>query len=197
VSDEWGFEGEEPPLFDDSWLPADIAISANAPLLGVPGNRTALAYQAVIAQFRVEVHPRYQPTDLNGDGKPEHRCNVFLSDATTALGCKVPRGHVREWWRANRQIDWLSSIEEGGSKFVGWMEVPREVASVKAHFGWPTVAGWHSGSATQSGHVALVVPAPLGETGLWVAQAGASCSSSMPLALAFGTKTPIRFFTHR
>lgn len=196
MSDEWGME-DEAPLFDDSWLPADIAIAANAPLLGVPGNRTALALEAVIRQFRVEVHPRYQPTDITGDGRPEHRCNVFLSDATTALGCKVPRGDRKGWWKANRQIDWLSSIEEGGSKHVGWMEVPREVASVKAHFGWPTVACWHSGSATESGHVGLLVPSPLGESGLWVAQAGATCSSCMPLARGYGSKGPIRFFTHR
>lgn len=168
----------------DDWLSSNIAEPARPPLLGVVGRRTASAYLAALAQFRVETHPRYAPQDF-GTGR-RTKCNVFVTDGTEALGCAVP------WRLANEQVQWLDTL---GCQKHGWAVCEKSAAAAFARRGWPTLACWVNPTAGESGHVAFVVPSPIENAGVWVAQAGAINRASMPLQSAFGIR-PVTFFTH-
>ena len=172
------------------WLVTDIAAALDPPLRNAPGARSATNLLAVVAQFLLEVSPRYHPRDLDDDGHQETMCNVFLSDVTAALGCPVPRGDARKWLRANDQIDWLRS---DAAVLAGWRETTAQTGAARAFVGFPTVVTFKAPSG--SGHVALLVPTPPGRTGAYVAQAGRRCSSRLSLAGGFGD-LPVQFWTH-
>jgi hypothetical protein len=173
------------------WLPEDIAKSVQAPLQGVVGNRCLEAYLATLGQFHVGGHPRYQRRDIDLDGDLDTTCNVYLADASTALGCPIPRSLEGRWLRAADQILWLRS--EGQQRY-GWVPCEKAVAMARALKGRPTVATWLNPEPKQSSHVAFVVPPPAGLSGLWVSQAGRLCGV-MPITKAFGNR-PIAYFTH-
>lgn len=174
------------------WLPEDIALPAVAPLVNVPGNRSKDALTVVVAQFRVESHPRYKARDIDGNGTRETFCNVFLSDVTAALSCHVPRRIGAVWMRANDMALWLST--QVGID-AGWIPGDAAIAGLRVDVGRPTVAVWRNMTGA-TGHVALVVPPPKGRLGLYVAQAGAVNSECMPLRAAFGTR-PVSFYSHK
>lgn len=176
------------------WLPDAPWLPVTAPLTAGTTRRDARTTEAVVAQFAVGTHPRYQP-HRDGEGVSTW-CNIFLSDVTRALGCEVPR-----WWQsggelvelsANAQCDWLA--RKGPSH--GWDFLGADVAAAnaRADLGQVVVATWRNPVGARSGHVALVLPTR-GEPGLHVAQAGLRCSSRLPLAEGFGTRL-VTFFAH-
>lgn len=188
-----GFQGDAAPMADAlPWLPEDIAQPARPNIVNVPGSRTPDALRAVVAQFQVELHPRYRARDIDGNGTIETCCNVFLSDVTAALSCPVPRRIGAAWIRANDQYLWLST-QVGIDN--GWIPGDMAIAGLRVDAGRPTVAAWRSMTGGP-GHVALVVPPPKGRMGLWVAQAGAVNSECMPLRAAFGAR-PVSFYSHK
>lgn len=178
------------------WLKAEL-VPILAPLRNLPNQRHPMALLQCAAQFQVNAAPRYQPRDLTGDGRLETFCNFFLTDVTTALGCKVLQ------MRANYQMRWLTG-EEGRAN--GWCVVTRELAAVLACVGRPVVAGWRNPDDNAPGHVALLMPPvspyPTAENclqlvngALFSAQAGRRNWSHGLLESGFG-QVPITFVAH-
>jgi hypothetical protein len=167
----------------------------DAPVRSTPAARSPARLLEVVAQFSVETTPRYRP--VSTPRGPTTWCNIFVWDATRALGaeiphcvdeagCSVPVGEGREL-TANRTLRWL----ETHGPATGWREVDAVGAVAAARAGSPAVAIWHNPFGP--GHVALVVPSD--EADIHIAQAGAACFSRRPLAHGFGDR-PARFFAH-
>lgn len=142
--------------------------------------RTPEALMAAVAGLEVETAEKYRKRDVTGDGIPETFCNVFVHDVTSALGCPVPL------LLANAQIDWLNSQDF-------WTPSTVLEAEWAAGKGEPVVAGWKARSS--HGHIALGVPAKYGESGLWIAQAGATNFSCGRFEWGFG-HLPAQFWRH-
>lgn len=162
------------------WIPID------APLKSDLSNRSPERYNDILDQFAVANNPRYtvQP------GKTW--CNIFVWDATKAMGAEVPHwvdsnGNTAavgakgaKELGANGIAQWFQNHGERH----GWRAVSVEEAQRMANEGRPVVASWRNPDASKPGHVAMVRP---GEGGLTVAQAGATNSNSMAINKAFGT----------
>jgi hypothetical protein len=178
-----------------SWLNRPPWMPVDAPVRSTPSARSRARLLDVVAQFDVEMTARYRPVPTPQG--PTTWCNIFVWDATRALGaeiphcvdeagCSVPVGQGREL-TANRTLRWL----EAHGATAGWRESDAAGAVRAAQGGLPAVAIWHNPFGP--GHVALVVPCDA--EGVHVAQAGAVCFSSRPLAHGFGER-PARFFVH-
>ncbi|MBI5549324.1 MAG: hypothetical protein HY901_36020 [Deltaproteobacteria bacterium] len=159
--------------------------------------RSQAALFRALLQFDVERNRRY----LRGQqGYDETYCNVFVWDATRALGCEVPH------WVTNAEgkrvetsalgvIHWLRSF--GPAQ--GWYRVSREDAMAGANGGWPVVACWENAERTRDGrlkpsHVAMLLP-PNG-TECRIAQAGAENLFDVPIARGVGRGREIEFWAH-
>lgn len=158
-------------------------VAVDAPLTNAPGHRSPEALRAVLAQFDVLNAARYQPAD----GKTY--CNIFVSDATRALGCEVPHWIVDEKGErelnANATCDWLLIL---GPQH-GWREVGAWDAVREAMRGCPVVLAWQNPNPRKSGHVAVML-----ENG-HIAQAGRRNLFDAPVEQGFGRHQP-RFFVH-
>jgi hypothetical protein len=149
---------------------ADVfpGIPFDAPISSSPDARSRADYDAVLDQFKVSTNPRYTP---NRQGKNETYCNIFVSDATAAMGAALPTayddktGKPMTWdakagvWKgtgyehdANGMVDWLDKF--GPSN--GWKKVTAEEAQKSANAGKPAVAAWKNVGGI--GHVAMVRP---------------------------------------
>lgn len=157
-------------------------VAVDAPLTNAPGQRSPEALRAVLAQFSVESALRYRPR------APLTWCNIFVWDATRALGCEIPhfvgqRPHRREL-TANGICDWLESTGPGE----GWREVDAWDAVREAMRGCPVVLAWKN-PGKGSGHVAMMLPngniAQAGRRNLWDA----------PVEAGFGRQQPL-FYVH-
>lgn len=177
-------------------LPAEQFRPATPALRSTPADRSPELLRAVARQFDVERAARYQP------GQGRTWCNIFLWDATSALGAEVPHwvdlqgepaqvGHGAEL-SANLVVSWL---ERHGPSH-GWAESDEVGARAAANAGRPAVVAWVNPMPGHSGHVALVLPDGPGGIGPVIAQAGAHNYSAAPLAKGFGTARPLRWFTH-
>lgn len=185
-------EGPTMPL----WLSSDRSVSVTPPLTGGSSFRNPDVLERIVRQFEVERSPRYKVEDVNGDGRSETWCNLFVSDVTAALGCPVPRvltkaGSFR-WFRADDQCEWF---RRDGYAVHGWQQVDASVARMKAQTGNPVVACWRSLSVHTPSHVAIVMPSH-GAPGVWIAQAGGSNFSRGPLESGFGKLSPVYFWSH-
>lgn len=169
-----------------AWLPVDLRTQVEAPLTSTRLNRSAARLAFVVAQFLVEVAPRYQRRDVTGDGSPETFCNFFVREVLRALGVQVPEG-----LRANALHAWLAQQASLGVT-PGWERVPQHVAQRAADEGMVVVAAWPNPSGP--GHMAVLVPS-LGEAGVWVAQAGLTNFTRGLLQHGFGSVQP-DFFVH-
>lgn len=149
-------------------------------------NRSRERLEAVVWQFADELKGTWAPHDITGDGKHETFCNWFLAAVTACLGCPVPK------ILANKQFEWLSMPP--GQK-AGWYEVDAGTGQRLANKGQPVVAAWCNPNLSKSGHVALLVPQPKGESGVWIAQAGKTCFTQGRLEQGFGRISP-KFFAH-
>jgi hypothetical protein len=157
-----------------------------APITNSPGMRSPEALRAVVAQFDVEVNPRYARTDSTT------WCNIFAWDVTTALGCEIPHwdlDHENEY-NVNATLKWLET--EG--YFSGWQEIDAKGALEQSTLGCPVVAVWKNPNPVKHGHIAVLLPPRDGE--IRIAQAGAKNLFDVRLADGFGAVQPIRFFRH-
>jgi hypothetical protein len=173
------------------WLPVDPWLSCTAPLTSGTAARSPGLLDTLIGQFQVATHPRYQPRDV-GSGRTTF-CNVFLSDATKALGCGIPHVDLTAagWGEldANACIRWLASV---GQRH-GWQPLLRGGVLGAADAGRVVVATYLAPGAI--GHVALVVPS-YGTHDILITQAGARCFEREPLEHGFGG-LPVAFFFHQ
>lgn len=156
-------------------------------------------YRKALAQFEVATNPRYvKGHDNDPTNGEETYCNIFLWDATKALGCEVPHwvdlatgvetamGKGREL-SANGVCDWFSMH---GLKF-GWMKCDEVQARRRASAGFPTVVLWRNVNGI--GHVAMVLT---GTDVTRIAQAGTRNFFDEQLLRGFGGATPLNFYTH-
>lgn len=144
------------------------------------------AYEAVLRQFRVDLAPRYQPRDgLTW-------CNIFISDATLALGCELP--HLVDG-KEQRMNDLIETVRDHND----WVQMNDEYAIAAANEGRPTLALWHSGG-NGPGHGAFVLPQemPISLAAVKLAQAGAACGYGLALGGCFGRKKrkEVEFWVH-
>lgn len=185
-----------PWLSEAPWLPL------TPPLTSGSSCRTPELLERVVGQFGLDTASRWERhvATLEGGKQVDTYCNVWLNDATRALGCEIPR-----WWQrgvalvqltANDQVRWLK--REGAEH--GWRSCSVQEAQARAGLGYPAVACWMHPEVhpetkrEQSGHVALFVP-DRGEVGLWIAQAGLTCFARGSLSSGFGAR-PVLCFTH-
>jgi hypothetical protein len=178
-----------PLLPAEQWRPA-------VPLIcSTPQRRAPELLRQVAGQFDVVHAQRYQP----GGGRTW--CNIFLWDATTALGAEIPHwvdlagqpvapGHGAEL-SANAVVHWL----ELHGPAHGWSECNERGAREAAAQGRPAVAVWANPMPGHSGHVALVLPDSDPHAAARIAQAGAHNLFDAPLFQGFGSVKP-RFFQH-
>ena len=139
---------------------------------------------SAVAQLDVEHNHRYQRRDVTGDDVPETFCNTYVADFLDLMRCPLPGGML-----AREQIEWMGGPVGAAA---GWLPCDGALASVVAELGQPTIATWLNPNGHS--HVAVVVP---GATpGIHVAQAGAVNFSCKPIASGFGSKKPIKFWTH-
>lgn len=181
------------PTYIDPWKPYPLV------KFSYKGNRSNDLYKEVVAQFQVAVNPRYTPRDLNADGTRETFCNIFMWDVSRAMSAEIPHwvdptsldpvpfgtkgAHELS---ANGAARWLA---QKGGKF-GWRACSEMSARAAAGMGMPSIAIWDN--HTGIGHVAVVVPSPVGAT--FIAQAGATCFEYGPITKGFGRIKPT-FYT--
>ncbi len=171
-------------------------VDINAPLQNSPGNRDPDSYSDVLDQFAVESNSRYTK---NQQGKDETYCNIFVWDATKAMGAEiphwvdskgnpVPQGQGSEL-SANGTIGWLEThgVEQG------WKVLTAEEAQAMANQGKPVVASWEN--PTGIGHVAMVRPGEYSSaTGPHLAQAGANNYNHTTVSETFRNKEVIYYY---
>lgn len=163
-----------------------------APIRSVVGQRSAAVLVSVVEQFHVETCRRYAP----GGGMTW--CNVFVWDATRALGAELPHWVAADGrpckpgagseLSANALAGWL---QQHGPR-LGWRPATHEQARHTASHGCPTVAIWPNPHG--HGHVAIVLPSP-GGAPLRIAQAGARNFSTGTLEQGFGARD-VDFWFH-
>lgn len=144
-------------------------------------------YEATLRQFRVDLAPRYQPRD------GLTFCNIFISDATLALGCELP--HLVDG-KEQRMNDLIETVRDHDD----WLQqFSFEYAVAAASAGIPTLALWHSGG-NGPGHGAFVMPQemPISLAAVKLAQAGAACGYGLSLGGCFGRKKrkEVEFWVH-
>ena len=169
------------------WLPMGLRPLGHVPLRSDMTSRSAARLAFVVSQFLVEVSLRYQGRDVTGDGRAETFCNFFARDVCFALGVSLP-----EAMRANEIHDWL--LARATEKHApGWEVVDGHVAQRMADEGQVALASWKNPSGGP-GHIAVLVPS-LGESGIWIAQAGRENFSRGRVERGFGT-LPVTYFAH-
>jgi len=144
-------------------------------------------YAAVLDSLRVPSNPRYQ---RGRQGRDETYCNIFVADATRALGAPVPEyirtpGSPTRYLTANAMHDWLF----GPGAALGWRLVSADEAQAAANAGQPAVAAWKNPDPARSGHIAMVRPGawPVSaERGPRIAQAGRHNFASADAVEGFG-----------
>lgn len=175
------------PQYDDHGEPiplpgttdTHINLEIDAPIQNRPGQRSADAYNSVLDQFGVQANPRYAERGGNT------YCNVFVRDATRAMGCEIPPNKAEDMTR------WLQ--QQGPAN--GWKEVSPDEAQRLANEGKPAVAAY-LGNDSEPGHVAMIRPRQEGDTtAIVIAQAGAKNDNYMPLREGFGSRE-VHFFVH-
>jgi hypothetical protein len=156
------------------------------PLTSNINQRDPRLYNEVLDQFAVPNNPRYKPTSSST------WCNIFVSDATKAMGAEIPhwvdsKGNPAKVaaagaheLSANGVADWLRT---SGTKN-GWRAVSLDEAQRMANEGKPVVASWKNPNGI--GHVAMLRPGD-GSGKVMVAQAGATNSNAMNIKDAFST----------
>jgi hypothetical protein len=184
-------------------------LPVDAPWTSSEGARSKGQYDRVLDQFKVATNPRYKK---NQQGRNETYCNIFVEDATKAMGCQIPSCYddktgkpgtfKKGKWEggvehnANGVVDWLNKF---GPKN-GWKKVSAEEAQKHANQGKPAVAAWKNNGGT--GHVAMVRPddAPFDpKKGPTIAQAGGGNFDKGSVASGFSgcaNKSEIEYWVH-
>jgi hypothetical protein len=151
----------------------------------------------VLDQFNVTGNPRYLE-----DGENTF-CNIFVSDATRAMGAEVPHcvmpdgtpvktgtaGSVE--LDANRTVQWL---EKHGAQY-GWQSASPADAQQMANDGRPAVAVMEV--PREIGHVAVVRPGLYDPAqGPRIANVGESNFASGTVREGFGKTNSVQYFVH-
>lgn len=165
------------------WKPFRWEDIPNIPMLF----RSPSLYEAALRQFRVDLAPRYQPRD------GLTFCNIFISDATLALGCELP--HLVDG-KEQRMNDMIETVRDHDD----WHPFMHFDGAVRAaNAGVPTLVLWHSGG-NGPGHGAFVMPQemPVSLAAVKLAQAGAACGYGLSLGGCFGRKKrkEVEFWVH-
>lgn len=160
----------------DAWNPI------NPPLTNQAGNRSASNYDQVLNQLAVANNPRY--AQRNGNTY----CNIYVWDATKAMGAEIPHWVNGRELDANATVDWM----RGTGANQGWRKISAEEAQSRANQGMPTVALWKNPGGI--GHVAMVRPGEIAN-GPAIAQAGARNFNNGHTGDSFGSR-PVEYWTH-
>lgn len=186
-------------------IPTNAWVATTPAVVNTEGNRSPAALREVLDQFNVETSTRYTPY-RNGNTY----CNIFVWDATNALGCEVPHyvdyatGEPRYYpdvsgayeLDANGVHDWL--VNKGAE--YGWREVTAEEAQAWANKGNPVVAARKKSGGI--GHVQMVCPSKDGSydpvNGPTVTQAGSKNSNYTYQSNIYGSESQkqVRYFVH-
>ena len=165
-----------------SWVDAaPQGATLDAPLKGEAGKRSPGAMREIVRQFDVTRSQRYAKGKRGGGSW----CNRFVCDVLHAMGVTIP------YQRATAMHEWFKKH----SFAAGWRSVGPKVAMFEASMGRPVVATWPNPNASQSGHVAIVVPAR-GAPGLWIAQAGSTNFSHGLDRRGFGSDKAVSYWSH-
>ena len=146
-----------------------------------PMPRSADLLLSLVSDMAVTANFAFHPRD------GQTFCNCYVAVLTAALRAPIPPR------LANLQNAWLKSDE---GRMSGWMPVDSETARQRATLGYPTVASWRNPKDSLPGHIALLVPAPQGATGIYVTAAGAENFVRAPVGRSFGVNVP-EWFTHQ
>ena len=169
-------------------------------------NRSPELYRAVLDSLDVEDNPRYAVNKTTGSTY----CNVYMLDATEAMGAAIPRYTDKDTgvpsnssndnaiaMNANRISDWLNKYGEQ----YGWYEVTAEQAQALANRGSPAVTTWRNNSGGH-GHVQVVSPSESGtydpEKGVAIAQAGTRLRNYTYITNIYSSRMKeVQYFAHR
>jgi hypothetical protein len=182
----------------ERWKPVDV------PLSSTQDDRTHLdqkgrvdRYNQVLDQFNVTGNPRYLQ-----DGENTF-CNIFVSDATRAMGAEVPHSVMPDGTPvktgtagsveldANRTVQWL---EKHGAQY-GWHSASPADAQQMANDGRPAVAAMEV--PRNIGHVAVVRPGSYDPArGPQIANVGESNFASGTVREGFGKTNSVQYFVH-
>lgn len=178
-----------PSLQKDPWL------SITPRVTSFPGTRAPAYLDAALAQFCVGQNPRYRPHG----GRTF--CNIFVQDASKALGCEIPHWVAKDGYPAlpeapgavemlaNMMPQWFQET----APWSGWSQVSELEAIRAAAKGEPAVVVWVNPSGP--GHTGVLVPRPGVDPEPWVTQAGAVCGT-FPLHGVFGGHRDLSFWRH-
>jgi hypothetical protein len=166
----------------DAWEPIDAKVTS------CPHCRSQDRYREVLSQFNVKTNPRYTARP-DAQGRLQTYCNIFVADATKALGCEIDHWWLGKELNANAVHDWLEKI---GSSY-GWIVCDGYRAVLAATQGHPAVVVWKNPQGG-SGHVAMVLPSTGQE--IRIAQAGRNNLFDAPLKDGFGNVAPLKFYYH-
>lgn len=136
----------------------------------------------VIDGIDVESNFAFLPkTVLLDNNQPLHCtfCNVYATCVTAAMGCAIPPK------LANKQHAWLKA--EGAA--LGWVKCNDEAAEHFVERDYTVVAVW-TNPTSGPGHIAVCVPTPAGEQGLWVSSAGKRNHRRCQIEKSFGSLEP-------
>jgi uncharacterized protein YukE len=183
----------------ERWKPVDVPVtSTQDDRSHLDQNGRVDRYNQVLDQFNVTGNPRYL---RNGDTT---YCNIFVSDATRAMGAEVPHcvmpdgtpvktgtaGSVE--LDANKTVQWL---EKHGAQY-GWQSASPADAQQMANDGRPAVAVMENPG--DIGHVAVVRPGHNDpEQGPQIANVGGSNFASTTVRRGFGKTDSIQYFVHQ
>lgn len=109
-------------------------------------------------------------------------CNCYATAVTAAMGCAIPPK------QANKQHAWLKT--EGAR--LGWVPCDPLAAEHFVERDYTVVAAWTNTSGG-NGHIAVCVPTPAGEEGLWVSSAGRKNHRRCQIEKSFGSLEPEYF----
>ena len=198
---------EAPETVGSQVLPENAWVAASPAITGDKSCRSADLLNKIIGQFDVETSARYQPHKHGSDTY----CNIFVWDATSALGAEIPHyidaatGSPRQYpdvkgaaeLGANGTYDWLA----GYGKKYGWTEVSASEAQNYANSGYPAVTAWRNTSGG-AGHVQIVCPSKDGKydpvRGVTVAQAGSNNHEYAYLSSTFSSSRipQVKYYVH-
>lgn len=184
------------------WLPDEASLRCYPIVTSGSLFRAPRHLEAVIEQFGVESHPRYQRTPAGIT-----KCSTLVWDVSRAMGCEMPKDYgaaetvfdlnhanprtviVKHERTMNELIAWLHSTAAAS---LGFRFVDELKARGAANQGKFVVALWRNPKPEDPGHGAILRPS---ERDTLIAQAGAKNFASGALSAGFGG-LPVEFAVH-
>ena len=183
------------------WLPDEAALRCFPLLTSGSAYRSPRHLEAVLEQFEVETHPRYQRTPAGIT-----KCSTFLWDVSRAMGCELAKDYgaaetvfdmnhanprtviVKRERTLNELIAWL----HGAGISIGFRFVAELDARAAANAGKFAMALWKNPHG-DPGHGAVLRPQPSDrDPNTWIAQAGSKNFLNGTLQSGFAS-LPVEF----